>query len=90
MEVVNAQTEASSRLPVLAEDDAELERLALAYSTRFQAILTEGRHQITTSGGIPHADFWHEMGGEDLGAETPPAVSRHQTLRPNVPSGPAA
>jgi prevent-host-death family protein len=31
------------------EDDEELERLALAYSTRFQAILTEARHHITTS-----------------------------------------
>jgi prevent-host-death family protein len=63
------------------EDDEELERLALAYSTRFQAILTEGRHQITTTGGMPHADFWHEMGGEDAGAETPPATSRHQQVR---------
>ena len=42
-------------LPI--EDDAELERLALAYSKRFQAMLTEGRHQITTSGGMSHADF---------------------------------
>jgi prevent-host-death family protein len=58
-------------LPI--EDDAELERLALAYSTRFQAILTEGRHQITTTGGMSHADFWPEMGGEDVGAEIPPA-----------------
>ena len=30
------------------EDDEELERLALAYSKRFQAILTEARGQITT------------------------------------------
>jgi prevent-host-death family protein len=65
------------------EDDEELERLALAYSKRFQAILTEGRHQITTTGGISHADFWHEMGSEDVGLETPPAASHHQKLRPN-------
>jgi prevent-host-death family protein len=58
-------------LPI--EDDAELERLALAYSTRFQAILTEGRPPITTTGGMSHADFWPEMGGEDVGAEIPPA-----------------
>jgi prevent-host-death family protein len=64
-------------------DDAELERLALAYSKRFQAILTEGRNQITATGGISHADFWHEIGGEDAGAERPHAASRHQTLRPN-------
>jgi prevent-host-death family protein len=66
-------------LPI--EDDEELEQLALAYSKRFQAILTEGRHQITATGGISHADFWHEMGGEDAGAETPPTASRHQQVR---------
>jgi prevent-host-death family protein len=65
------------------EDDEELERLALAYSKRFQAILTEGRHQITTSGGISHADFWHEMGSEDVDPETPPAASHHPKGRPN-------
>jgi prevent-host-death family protein len=68
-------------LPI--EDDAELERLALAYSTRFQAMLTEGRHQITTTGGISRADFWHEMGGEGVGAETPHTATRRPTLRPN-------
>jgi prevent-host-death family protein len=65
------------------EDDEELERLALAYSKRFQAILTEGRHQITTTGGISHADFWHEMESEDVGTETPPAANHHHKVRPN-------
>jgi prevent-host-death family protein len=65
------------------EDDEELERLALAYSKRFQAILTEARHQITTAGGISHADFWREIGGEEVDRETPPAASHHQKLRPN-------
>jgi prevent-host-death family protein len=60
------------------EDDEELERLALAYSKRFQAILTEGRHQITATGGISHADFWREIEGENEDPETPPAASRHQ------------
>lgn len=55
------------------EDDEELERLALAYSKRFQAILTEARHQITTIGGIPHADFWREMGRDHVDDDTPPA-----------------
>jgi prevent-host-death family protein len=70
-------------LPMM-EDDEELERLALAYSKRFQAILTEARHQITTTQGISHTDFWHEMGGEHVDPDTPPAVSRHQKLRPNT------
>jgi prevent-host-death family protein len=68
-------------LPV--QDDEELERLTLAYSKRFQAILTEGRRQITTTGGISHADFWREMGSEDVGPETPPAASHHHKVRPN-------
>ena len=46
------------------EDDAELERLALAYSRRFQAILHEAREQIRTTGGIPHDDFWREVEAE--------------------------
>jgi hypothetical protein len=50
------------------QDDEELEQLALAYSKYFQAILTEPRHQITTAGGISHADFWREMEHE-LGRE---------------------
>jgi prevent-host-death family protein len=65
------------------EDDEELERLALAHSKRLQAILTEARHQITTTGGIPHADFWREMGCEPVDDDTPPAGSRHQRLRSN-------
>jgi prevent-host-death family protein len=46
------------------EDDDELERLALAYSRRFQAILHEAREQIRSTGGIPHDDFWREVEAE--------------------------
>jgi len=46
------------------EDDDELERLALAYSRRFQAILHEAREQIRMTGGIPHDDFWREVEAE--------------------------
>jgi len=49
-------------LPI--EDDDELERLALAYSRRFQAILSEAREQIRAGGGIPHDDFWREVEAE--------------------------
>jgi prevent-host-death family protein len=43
------------------EDDDELERLTLAYSRRFQAILQVAREQIRSTGGIPHDDFWREV-----------------------------
>ncbi|KPV48710.1 hypothetical protein SE17_36605 [Kouleothrix aurantiaca] len=43
------------------EDDDELERLALAYSRRFQAILHEAREEIRASGGITHDDFWRDV-----------------------------
>ena len=48
------------------EDDDELERLALAYSRRFQAILHEAREQIQATGGIPHDDFWREVEAESI------------------------
>ena len=56
------------------EDDDELERLTLAYSRRFQAILHESRAQIRATGGIPHDDFWREV--ED---EIVPESSMHDT-----------
>ena len=43
------------------EDDDELERLAIAYSKRFQTILTEAREHIQHGGGIAHDDFWSEF-----------------------------
>jgi prevent-host-death family protein len=46
-------------LPV--EDEAELERLVLAYSHQFQEILAESRRQIQSTGGATHDDFWREV-----------------------------
>jgi len=46
------------------DDDEELERLVLAYSPRFQAILQADRQQIRDGYGIPHEDFWQEMEAE--------------------------
>jgi prevent-host-death family protein len=43
-------------LPV--EDDTELERLALAYSRKLQAILTEAREQVRAGRGVSHTSFW--------------------------------
>lgn len=45
-------------------DDDELERLVLAHSPRFQALLEKSRRQIEKTGGIPHDDFWREVESE--------------------------
>lgn len=39
-------------------DDDELERLVLAHSPKFQALLDKSRRQIEETGGIPHDQFW--------------------------------
>jgi prevent-host-death family protein len=45
-------------------DDDELERLVLAHSPKFQAMLDQSRRQIDETGGIPHEQFWREVGAE--------------------------
>ncbi|HVC92493.1 MAG TPA: type II toxin-antitoxin system Phd/YefM family antitoxin [Pirellulales bacterium] len=42
-------------------DDDELERLVLAHSPKFQAILDKSRRQIEETGGIPHEQFWRDV-----------------------------
>jgi prevent-host-death family protein len=42
-------------------DDDELERLVLAHSPKFQALLDKSRRQIEKTGGIPHDQFWREV-----------------------------
>jgi prevent-host-death family protein len=42
-------------------DEDEIERLALAYSRKFQGILAKGREQIDKGEGISHEDFWKEQ-----------------------------
>ena len=42
-------------------DDDELERLVLAHSPKFQALLDKSRRQIEETGGIPHEQFWREV-----------------------------
>jgi prevent-host-death family protein len=46
------------------EDDDELERLVLAHSPKFRALLDKSRRQIQKSGGIPHERFWREVKAE--------------------------
>ena len=45
-------------------DDDELERLVLAHSPKFRAILEKSRRQIEETGGIPHEVFWREVEAE--------------------------
>jgi prevent-host-death family protein len=45
-------------------DEEELERLVLAHSPRFQALLDKSRRQIEETGGIPHDVFWREVEAE--------------------------
>ena len=46
------------------EDEAELERLMLAYSPRVQALLRRARQQMRKRGGIGHKDFWQAVEAE--------------------------
>ncbi len=41
-------------------DEAEIERLVLAYSPTFQKILAESRREIGETGGVGHEEFWQE------------------------------
>lgn len=49
-------------LPV--EDDAELERLVLAYSKQFQGVLQASRAELADGKGISHEDFWKAIDDE--------------------------
>src|SRR5438046_4522232 len=46
-------------------DEDELERLVLAHSPKFQAILDKSRRQIDEMGGIPHEEFWRQVDAEN-------------------------
>ncbi len=45
-------------------DDDELERLLLAHSPKFQALLDKSHRQVKATGGIPHEEFWQEVEAE--------------------------
>jgi prevent-host-death family protein len=54
---------------VAVTDDDELERLVLAHSPKFQALLDKSRRQIKETGGIPHEQFWREVKAESRKSE---------------------
>jgi prevent-host-death family protein len=43
------------------KDDEELERLVLAYSPRFQALLDKSRRSLKRGEGVSHQDFWRTV-----------------------------
>jgi prevent-host-death family protein len=62
-------------------DDDELERLVLAHSPKFQALLDKSRRQIEQTGGIPHEQFWREVIAEARRSPDPNGRRRHRTKR---------
>jgi prevent-host-death family protein len=62
--VVTRNGKAVAVLLAVADDD-ELERLLLAHSPKFQAILQKSRRQIEETGGIPHDEFWRQVDAEN-------------------------
>ena len=45
-------------------DEDEIERLLLAYSKRFQALLETAERRIQETGGVGHEDFWKAVEAE--------------------------
>jgi prevent-host-death family protein len=62
-------------------DDDELERLVLAYSPKFQALLDKSRRQIEETGGIPHDQFWREVKAEARKSAHANGRGKHRTKR---------
>src|SRR5919109_3390381 len=63
-------------------DEDELERLVLAHSPKFQALLDKSRRQIEETGGIPHDVFWREVDAESRKRGGKGSGVRRRTKRP--------
>jgi prevent-host-death family protein len=63
-------------------DEDELERLVLAHSPKFQAILDKSRGQIEDTGGIPHDQFWREVSAENRKDNKQKRPGKRRTKRP--------
>jgi prevent-host-death family protein len=62
-------------------DEDELERLVLAHSPKFQALLDKSRRQIEETGGIPHDVFWREVEAQSRGDASKSKQRRRRTSR---------
>jgi prevent-host-death family protein len=67
---------------VAVTDEEELERLVLAHSPKFQALLDKSRRQIEETGGIPHDEFWRQVE-----AESRQAAAKDRRGRPRAKRG---
>src|SRR5262245_4566630 len=75
--VVTRNGKAVAVLLAVADDD-ELERLVLAHSPKFQALLDKSRRQLEETGGIPHDQFWREVKGESRTSVGKKGQRRHR------------
>src|SRR5712671_4293768 len=62
-------------------DKDELERLVLAHSPKFQALLDKSRRQIEKTGGIPHDVFWREVEAENAAHASKGGGARRRSKR---------
>ncbi len=60
---------------IVPEDDADLERLVLARSPRFQAILNKSRKSIKAGKGLKRDEFWKAV-------ESKSQASANRTQKP--------
>ncbi len=63
-------------------DEDELERLVLAHSPKFQAILDRSRRRIEETGGIPHDAFWRDVEAESRPEAGKGKQGRRRSKRP--------
>jgi len=66
---------------VAVTDEDELERLLLAHSPKFQALLDKSRRQIEETGGIPHDVFWREVAAQTRKDASKNQQSQRRTKR---------
>lgn len=78
--VVTRRGKAVAVLLAISDDD-ELERLVLAHSPKFQAILDKSRRQIEETGGIPHDVFWREVEAESSKNGRTPKTAKSRPKR---------
>jgi hypothetical protein len=66
-------------MAVANDDDSE--RLVLAHSPAFQALLDKSRRQIEETGGIAHDVFWREVEAESREGAGKDKQGRRRTKR---------
>lgn len=79
--VVTRHGKAVAVLLSVGSDD-EVERLVLANSGRFQAILDVARSEIREGRGIPHEEFWQEVQGRARKPHGTGQAGRRTLMRP--------